>query len=98
MQAVRRIRKLVQKAHGAHVPRALWIAAAVIALPLQASGAPSDAPPPLPRPRPAEAPPRTAPHEAAPAELATTRPDARLGSPDAGGFYVPVACRVGVAC
>src|SRR2546422_709012 len=74
MQAVRRIRKLVQKAHGAHVPRALWIAAAVIALPLQASGALSDEPPPLPRPRPAEAPPRTAPHEAAPAEHAQPEP------------------------
>src|SRR6266849_4028630 len=74
MHAIRRIRKLVQKAHGAHVPRALWIAAAVIALPLQASGAPSDEPPPLPRPRPAEVPPRTAPHEAAPAEHAQPEP------------------------
>jgi hypothetical protein len=74
MQAVRRIRELMQTARSAHVSRALLIAAAVIALPLRASGAPIDEPPPLPRPRPAEAPPRTAPHEAAPAENAQPEP------------------------
>ena len=74
MQAVRRIRELMQTAHSAHVPRALLIAAAVIALPLQASAAPTDEPPPLPRPRPAGAPPRITPHEAAPAENAQPEP------------------------
>jgi hypothetical protein len=74
MQAVRRIRELMQTAHSAHVPRALLIAAAVIALPLQASAAPTDALPPLPRPRPAGAPPRITPHEAAPAEHVQPEP------------------------
>ncbi len=74
MQAVRRIRELMQTAHSAHVPHVLLIAAAVIALPLQASAAPTDEPPPLPRPRPAGAPPRITPHEAAPAENAQPEP------------------------
>src|SRR5260370_16820899 len=72
MQAVRRIRELMQTPCSARI-HALLVTA-VIALPLQASGAPSDEPPPLPRPRPAEAPPRTAPHEAAPAEHAQPEP------------------------
>ena len=70
MQAVRRIRQLMQTAHSAHVSRAVLIAGAVIVVPLQASGAPIDEPPPLPPARPAEAPARSAPHEAAPAENA----------------------------
>src|SRR6266478_6882070 len=72
MHAIRRIRELMQTPCSARI-HALLVTA-VIALPLQASGAPSDEPPSLPRPRPAEAPPRTAPHEAAPAERAQPEP------------------------
>jgi hypothetical protein len=74
MQAVRRIRQLMQTPCSAHRGIHALLVTAVIALPLQASGAPSDEPPPLPRPRPAEAPSRSAPHEATPAEQAQPEP------------------------
>jgi hypothetical protein len=46
--------------------------AAVLAFPLQASGAPIAESPPMPRPRPAEAPSHPAPYDTAPAEEAKT--------------------------
>ena len=74
MQAVRRIRQLMQTPCNVQMGIHALLVTAVIALPLQASGAPIDEPPPLPPARPAEAPARSAPHEAAPAENAQPEP------------------------
>ncbi len=72
---VRWIRELPQRGCVAHMRiRAFLIIAAMLAVPPQASGTPTDESPPLPRPRPAEAPSHPAPHDTAPAEQAEAEP------------------------
>jgi len=95
----------MQTACPARVRLRALLVAAVIALPPQASGAPIDEPPPLPRPRPVEAPPRSPPHEAAPAETVQPEPaidQACLDRLDAAGIQfesitLPPAPKLGCA-
>jgi hypothetical protein len=73
---MRRIPGPMRTASSAHIGiSALLIAATVVGLPVQTASAPLAERPPLPRPRPTEAPPRTTPHEAAPAEHAKPEPE-----------------------
>jgi hypothetical protein len=93
----------MRRRHANTAVGALLVAAAVIAVPLEAAGAPVAEPPPLPRPRPAEAPPRIAAHE--PAETAKPEPAIdqacldRLGAAgiEFESITLPPASKVGCA-